>query len=88
MAFPASTNSAPRARFLAVFVPYRAGSTPPAVERIEEDGKRGFRVGQEKVLAWWGEAESGSFAGQGMEGEGRLYLELLEDGRTVGRLCR
>lgn len=85
--FSASTDSVARARFLAVFVPFRSGESPPAVERIEEDGKRGFRVGGEKVLAWWGDTESGDFTAQGMEGEGRLYLELIEDGQAVGRLC-
>ena len=66
-----------RARFLALYIPYRNGDTPPAVEEIEEAGVRGFRVGGEKILAWWGDGETGTYQDYG---QGRLFLEVEEDG--------
>ncbi|MBN2288005.1 MAG: heparinase II/III family protein, partial [Candidatus Glassbacteria bacterium] len=76
--FSARTAVAPgRARFLALFIPYREGEKPPEVEGIQSGETRGFRVGDETVLAWWGEGETGRCEGYG---EGRLFLELNEDG--------
>ena len=72
-----TTGQNSRARFLALFLPYREGDSPPAVEMITEDNVRGFKVGQERVLAWWGEGETGSWQDYG---QGRLFLELDEDG--------
>ena len=71
-----TTRQQDRVRFLALFIPYRDGDTPPAVEHIALDNVRGFRVGGEQVLAWWGESETGSFEDYG---EGRLFLELAEE---------
>lgn len=72
-----TTEQQDRIRFLALFVPYREGDSPPAVEKIVADDVRGFKVGEEQVLAWWGEGETGRFQDYG---EGRLFLELAEQG--------
>ena len=44
---------------------------------IDSDKVRGFRVGEERILAWWAEGETGSYQDYG---RGRLFLELSEDG--------
>lgn len=72
-----TTEQRDRIRFLALFIPFREGDTPPAVEKIEAEDVRGFKVGEEQVLAWWGEGETGRFQDYG---EGRLFLELAEQG--------
>jgi len=66
-----------RIKFLALFIPHRKGETPPAVEEIASDKVRGFRVGEEQVLAWWAQGEAGSYRDYG---RGRLFLELSEEG--------
>ena len=67
-------------KFLGVFLPYRKGETPPSVEVVGEGSVRGFRVGTDRALAWWGEGETGKL----VEGsaEGRMLIEADEQGTT------
>ncbi|MFC1613971.1 heparinase II/III-family protein, partial [Gemmatimonadota bacterium] len=59
-------------RFLAVMVPRRTNEEPLEVKRLDQGELRGFQVGREKVLAWWGEGEAG--------GSGRMLIEYYEKG--------
>ena len=59
-------------KFLAVMVPRRESEKPLEVTAIDRGDSRGFQVGQEKVLAWWGEGETG--------GQSRLLIEYFEKG--------
>ena len=67
-------------KFLAVFLPYKKGETPPAVEVVGEGSVRGFTVGTDRALAWWGEGETGTLA-EGLPA-GRMLVESEEQGTT------
>ncbi|HUU27342.1 MAG TPA: DUF4962 domain-containing protein [archaeon] len=82
-----TTEEKDRMRFLALYVPFREGDTPPAVEKVVADNVRGFRIGDERVLAWWGEDETGKYEDYGEGREGRLFILLSEDGGMKKYLC-
>ena len=77
-----------RLKFLALFIPYREGIEPLEVKPIESPGIRGFSVGEEKVLTWWGDGEKGVYEGYGEGKPGRLFFELAENGRKTKYFCQ
>jgi hypothetical protein len=68
-----SRDSSDAVRFLALYVPYRKGVLPPEVRLFADGNTRGFQIGEERVVAWWGEGETGLLA-DGV-GEGRMLVE-------------
>jgi len=86
--FTASTlERAAEMRFLVVMLPLRGGEESPLeVKKLDYGRLRGFQVGEEKVLAWWGEGEAGEFAEAGASGQGRLLIELIVDGAAESHL--
>lgn len=60
-------------KFLALYLPYRAGSQPPEVRMLEEGELRGFQIGEERVLVWWGDGETGVLSEE--IGTGRMFVE-------------
>ena len=79
----ATTAPKDRVRFLALFVPYREGAEPLKITPLDLGKVRGFSVGEGKVLAWWGDSETGSYEDYGNGGEGRLFIELVENGQKT-----
>ena len=75
-------------RFLVVMIPRRVKDAPAAVKKLDYGSVRGFQVGEEKVLAWWGETEVGEFADAGAQGQGRLLIEFFENGELKQRLIK
>ena len=75
-------------RFLVVMVPCRGRQAPVAVKKLDYGSVRGFQVGEEKVLAWWGEGEVGEFADAGVQGRGKMLIELIEEGQTKQSLIQ
>ncbi|MBN2289876.1 MAG: DUF4962 domain-containing protein [Candidatus Glassbacteria bacterium] len=85
--FSARTSEpADEMRFLVLMLPARVGDPPVEVEELDYEGLRGFRVGGEKVLAWWGEGETGELDRAG--GQGRMVVEYLEDGELKQKLVK
>ncbi|MEA2063603.1 MAG: DUF4962 domain-containing protein [Gemmatimonadota bacterium] len=80
-----------RMRYLVLMVPRRLGEGAGAglgVKRLDYGNVRGFQVGEEKVLAWWGEGERGDFSPAGMAGQGRLMVEYSEKGSLKQKLIQ
>jgi len=68
-------------KYLGLFIPYRKGTSPPPVERIDEGGLQGFQIGQERVIAWWGDGETGPLE------EGQLEGRLLIHSQSKTVIC-
>ena len=66
-------------RYLALMVPYREGQAPLEVTPIALQDLRGFQVGEDRVLAWWGEGESGIHPEIGGAESARLFVSLGAD---------
>ncbi|OGG05415.1 MAG: hypothetical protein A3F83_09910 [Candidatus Glassbacteria bacterium RIFCSPLOWO2_12_FULL_58_11] len=76
-----------RARFLVLCVPYRDGETPPPVKTLDLGEVRGFELEGEKILAWWGENETGGLEGYGEGRPGRMFIDLKDKGEIKKYLC-
>jgi hypothetical protein len=74
----------PAVKYLALIVPFRQGEETPRVEMLDKDGWRGFEVNGERVLAWWGEGETGSPAGK--VDEKRLLIDWVDGAQKRSEL--
>ena len=72
-------------KFLALFIPYRKGDVPPSVARLSEGSVRGYTIGEDRVVAWWGEGETGEL-GEGLP-EGRMLVESADNGGSKKVVC-
>ncbi len=83
--FKAETREpATAVKYLALIIPFRQGEEIPTVAAAEEDNWRGFELNGERVLAWWGESESGSYPGE--KAPGRLRVVWEQDGQKQAEL--
>ncbi len=77
--FSAGTqNNAAEVKYFAVMVPFKASEGPPRVEVVQEEDWRGFEINGERVLAWWGEGETGK--GAGKPDPGRIWIDWTDKG--------
>jgi hypothetical protein len=72
-------------KFLVLCVPYKKGEVPPKVRMLEEGEIRGFQIGEDRVVAWWGAGETGLLS-EG-SGEGRLLVNSAFEGEMKTVLC-
>jgi hypothetical protein len=88
--FSASTiEDADEMRFLVLMIPRR----PDMIEHPQVDIKKldygsvkGFQVGDEKILAWWGTGEKGDFSPAGTNEQAKLVVEYSENGSKKKRI--
>lgn len=81
-----SEQPAQEVKFLALLFPLQEAEMKPEIELIEQGNLRGFRVGDERVLAWWGQGEVGAL-NESAQGEGRMLVETGQDGEKRLVLC-
>jgi hypothetical protein len=70
-------------RFLVLMIPRRLKEDVNPlldVKRLDYGTVRGFQVGEEKVLVWWGTGENGDFSAAGSEENAKLIIEYMEKG--------
>lgn len=70
-------------RFLVLMIPRRLEedvNAPPDVKRLDYGSVKGFRVGEEKVMAWWGRGDNGDFSQAGSEENAKLVIEYIGKG--------
>jgi len=75
-----SEHPARETRFLAVLVPYRASEPPPEITALRSSNARGFRIGDCEVAVWWGEGKRGVISLDGLKGNGRLVVSVVQGG--------
>ncbi len=78
-------------RFLVLMIPRRMSeSENPSldVKRIDYGTVKGFQVGEDKVLAWWGAGENGDFSPAGSDENAKLIIEYTEQGEKKNRIVR
>ncbi len=82
--FTASTvENTDEMRFLVLMIPRRLEKDVNPlldVKRLDYGTVKGFQVGEEKVLAWWGTGENGDFSPAGSEENAKLIIEYIEKG--------
>jgi len=90
--FTASTlKDTDEMRFLVLMVPRRieeGGNFSLDVKRLDYGIVKGFQVGEDKVLAWWGKGEKGDFTPAGSEANAKLIIEYTEQGEKKKRLVQ
>jgi hypothetical protein len=88
--FTASTvENTDEMRFLVLMIPRRLEEDVNPlldVKRLDYGTVRGFQVGEEKVLAWWGTGEKGDFSPAGSEENAKLIIEYINKGEKRKRL--
>ncbi len=50
---------------------------------MEAKDARGLRIGDSRVLAWWGAAARGDISAEGSSDEARLVIWIRESGRET-----
>ncbi len=80
--FTASTiGKTEEIRFLVLLVPHRPGEGfKTEIQVLDYGNVHGFQIGDEKVLAWWGQGENGDFSEAGTDENARLIIEHTENG--------
>ncbi|KPL12170.1 MAG: hypothetical protein AMS26_18515, partial [Bacteroides sp. SM23_62] len=76
-------------RFLVLMVPLhpeKDADALPEVKRLDYGNVKGFQVGEEKVLAWWGTGEIGDFSAAGSEKNAKMIIEYSEKGEIRKRI--
>jgi uncharacterized protein DUF4962/heparinase II/III-like protein len=69
-------------KFLAVLVPFRASEPPPEITALRSSNARGFRIGDCEVAVWWGQGNRGVISLDGLKGNGRLVVRVLQGGKA------
>jgi hypothetical protein len=90
--FTASTiENASEMRYLVLMIP-RPPETDerPVVEVKELDygSVKGFQVGDEKIMAWWGTGEEGDFSSAGTNERAKLVVEYSEHANKKKRIVQ
>ena len=84
--FTASTiEDADEMRYLVLMIPRHPETDRnvlPEVQRLDYGTVKGFQVGDEKILAWWGTGEKGNFSPAGSEENAKLVIEYTENGEN------
>ena len=78
-------------RFLVLMIPRRlAEDENPIldVKRLDYGTVKGFQLGENKVLAWWGRGENGDFSQAGSEKNAKLIIEYTEKGEKRKHLVQ
>jgi hypothetical protein len=78
-------------RFLVLMIPHRMekGVIPSLdVTRLDYGTVKGFQVGEEKVLAWWGRGENGDFSQAGSDENAKMIIEYTEKGEKRKRFVQ
>ncbi len=90
--FTASTTTdSEEMRFLVLMIPHRLEKDVNSsldVTRLDYGTVKGFQVGEEKVLAWWGAGENGDFSQAGSKENAKLIIEYFENGEKRKRLVQ
>jgi uncharacterized protein DUF4962/heparinase II/III-like protein len=88
--FTASTvDESDEMRFLVLMIPRRLKdevNAPLDIKKLDYGTVKGFQVGEEKVLAWWGEGEKGVFSETESEEDMKLFLDYTEKGEKIQRV--
>ncbi|MGW8181946.1 MAG: hypothetical protein ACWGQW_24730, partial [bacterium] len=79
------TDGSAAVKFLALFVPYPSGESQPKVQTVDYGDIRGFQIGEERVVAWWGVGEAGTLSQE--QGKGRMLVESVMQGSRKTVLC-
>jgi hypothetical protein len=78
-------------RFLVLMIPRHPKKNVNAgheVTKLDYGNLQGFQVGAEKVLAWWGSGEHGTFSAAGSGEIGTLMIESTENGEKRKNLVK
>jgi hypothetical protein len=90
--FTASTaTDSDEMRFLVLMIPRRLEKDVNSsldVKRLDYGTVKGFQMGEEKVLAWWGTGENGDFSQAGSKENAKLIIEYFENGERRKRLVQ
>lgn len=90
--FTASTHEdTDEMRYLVLMIPRRMTEDEHPlldVNGLDYGTVKGFQVGDEKVLAWWGTGENGNFSAAGSEENAKLMIEYTENGEKRKRLIQ
>ncbi len=82
--FTASTvEESDEMRYLVLMIPRHPEknlNALPEIRRLDYGTIKGFQVGNEKILAWWGTGENGNFSPAGSEENAKLMIEYSENG--------
>ena len=78
-------------RFLVLMIPRHPKADVNAryeVTKLDYGNVQGFQVGAEKVLAWWGSGEKGTFSATGSGENAKLMIEYTENGEKIMRVVQ
>jgi hypothetical protein len=86
-----TTEETDEMRYLVLMIPRRLDNEKYPlldVKRIDFGSVKGFQVGDEHILAWWGTGETGNFSTAGSNENARLKIEYTQNGGQRNKLVQ
>jgi hypothetical protein len=88
--FTASTvEESDEMRYLVLMIPRHPEkklNALPEIQRLDYGTVKGFQVGNEKILAWWGTGERGDFSTAGTNENAKLVVAYSDNGNKKERI--
>jgi hypothetical protein len=86
-----NTEEIDEMRYLVLMIPRRLDKNEHPlldVKRIDFESVKGFQVGDDKILAWWGSGERGNFSAAGSNENARLMIEYTGNGEKRNKMVQ